>query len=88
MAYKITEDCIACGACAGACPNMAISQDGVIYVVDPTQCTECVGFYESSQCAAVCPVDACIPDPDHNETREQLREKWYRLHPTETPRVI
>ncbi|MBR0443621.1 MAG: 4Fe-4S binding protein, partial [Clostridia bacterium] len=25
MAYKITDDCIACGACADECPTGAIS---------------------------------------------------------------
>ena len=26
MAYKITDDCISCGACAGTCPVGAISE--------------------------------------------------------------
>ena len=30
--------------------------DEVYYIV-PTKCTECVGFHEEPQCAAVCPVD-------------------------------
>jgi hypothetical protein len=38
-----------------------------------------VGHHESSQCAAVCPVDACIPDPDHKETHEELMTKYHRL---------
>ena len=28
-----------------------------VYVIDPAKCTECVGFYDKEQCAAVCPVD-------------------------------
>ena len=85
MAYKITDDCISCGSCESECPNQAISEGETIYVVDPAKCSECVGAHESSQCANICPVDACVPDPDHQESREQLLEKWQKLHPGETP---
>lgn len=44
------------------------------YIV-PDKCTECVGFHDEPQCAAVCPVDVCLPDPKHVETPEQLEEK-------------
>jgi ferredoxin len=85
MAYKITEECISCGACEPECANSAISEGGEIYVIDPDKCTECVGNYESPKCVEVCPVDCCIPDPEHKESREQLLEKWKKLHPGETP---
>lgn len=85
MAFKITDDCISCGSCESECPNKAISEGETIYVIDPEKCSECMGVHESSQCAAICPVDACIPDPDHEESREQLLEKWKKLHPGETP---
>jgi ferredoxin len=65
MAYKITDECISCGACEPECPNNAISEGETIYVIDPEKCTECVGFYDSSKCAEICPVDCCVPDPDH-----------------------
>lgn len=87
MAYKITDDCISCGACEPECPNQAISEGETIYVIDPNKCTQCVGFYESSKCAETCPVDACIPDPAHQESQEQLLAKWKKLHPGETPTV-
>jgi ferredoxin len=87
MAYKITEECISCGACEPECPNQAISEGETIYVIDPNKCTECVGSHESSRCAEVCPVDCCEPDPEHKESREQLLEKWKGLHPGETPTV-
>jgi ferredoxin len=87
MAYKITEECISCGACEPECPNLAITEGETIYVINPDKCTECVGSFESSRCAEVCPVDACPPDPEHEESREQLLEKWRRLHPGETPSV-
>mgnify|MGYP001310657315 CR=1 FL=1 len=79
MAYKITEECISCGACEPECPNEAISEAEDIYVIDPEKCTECVGYFDESQCAEVCPVDCCIPDPDHQETKEALLEKKKRL---------
>ncbi len=80
MALYITEDCIACDACLPECPNDAISEGDPIYVIDPDKCTECVGFYDEPQCAAVCPTDACQPDPNHQETKEELMEKYKRLH--------
>ena len=65
VAYKITDECISCGACESECPNDAISEGDVIYVINPATCSECVGFFDESQCAAVCPVDCCVPDPDN-----------------------
>jgi ferredoxin len=86
MAYKITDECISCGACEPECPNEAISEGETIYVIDPDKCTECIGSHESSQCAEVCPIDnCCIPDPDHKESKKQLLDKWHRLHPDEEP---
>ena len=85
MAYKITEECISCGACEPECPNQAISEGETIYVIDPNKCTECVGSHESSRCAEVCPVGAPIADPDNSETKEQLLEKFKKLNPGETP---
>lgn len=79
MAYKITDECINCGACEPECPNEAITAEEEIYVIDPNKCTECVGHYDDSQCAAVCPVDCCVPDEDHKESREQLMEKYRKL---------
>lgn len=87
MAYRITEECISCGACEPDCANEAISEGEEVYVIDPSRCTECVGNFESPKCVEICPVDACEPDPDHVETREQLLAKWRRLHPDETPSV-
>lgn len=81
MAYKITEECTACDVCREECPNEAISESDPIYVIDPNMCTECVGAHDEPQCAGVCPMDACVPDPDHEENREELLEKYKRLHP-------
>lgn len=86
MALKITDECISCGACEPECPNEAITEGETIYIIDPAKCSECVGISETKQCVDICPVDCCIPDEDHEETREQLLEKWQSLHPGETPK--
>ncbi len=56
MAYKISDECIACGACAGECPVSAISEGDGKYVIDPETCIEC------GACADVCPVGAPSAD--------------------------
>lgn len=55
MAYKITDACIACGACQGECPTSCIT-DGSIYVIDASACIDC------GACAGVCPTGACVPE--------------------------
>jgi ferredoxin len=60
MSMKITEECIACGACLTECPNDAISEGDTIYIIDPSLCVECEGEYDSPHCAEVCPIDDCI----------------------------
>lgn len=52
MAYKISDSCLSCGACAGECPVGAISEGGSQYVIDANACIEC------GACAGVCPVGA------------------------------
>jgi ferredoxin len=79
MALKITDACINCDVCEPECPNHAIYQGAEIYEIDPDLCTECVGHFDTPQCQQVCPVD-CIPhDPKHDETHEQLLEKYQRI---------
>ena len=80
MATMITTDCINCGACEPECPNNAISQGETIFVIDPKLCTECVGFHDYEACAAVCPVDCCVTDPNNIETEEVLIARARALH--------
>ncbi len=99
MATMITSECINCGACEPECPNTAIYQGGVewdfngakhaalsndIFFIVPEKCTECVGFFDKEACAAVCPVDCCIPNPDIPETEAQLLVRAGQLHPDKT----
>ena len=96
MSTMITEECINCGACEPECPNTAIYEGGAawenhgqthaalandVYYIVPEKCTECVGFFDQEQCAAVCPVDCCVPNPDDPETEDQLLAKARAIHP-------
>ena len=56
MAYKISDECIACGACAAECPVSCISEVDGKYVINPDECLEC------GACADVCPVGAPAKD--------------------------
>jgi ferredoxin len=100
MATMITAECINCGACEPECPNTAIYQGAVqwqapdgamhpaisndIFYIVPEKCTECVGFHDQEACAAVCPVDCCVPDPKIPETHEVLLARARTLHPGES----
>jgi ferredoxin len=72
--YKLED-----GTVVSATAKQHPVSDDYYYIV-PDKCTECVGFHEEPQCAAVCPVDCCVPDPDRVETEEQLLERKERLH--------
>jgi ferredoxin len=99
MSTVITEECINCGACEPECPNTAIYEGGAqwemdsaqhpaissdYYYIAPDKCTECVGFFDQEQCAAVCPVDCCIPDPKIPETEDVLIARARAMHPDRT----
>ena len=56
----------------------AISEE--FYYIVSDKCTECTGFHEEPQCAAVCPVDCCVDDPDHRETEDELLAKKEFMH--------
>jgi ferredoxin len=51
-----------------------------VYYITQEKCTECQGFHDEPQCAAVCPVDCCIPDEMYQETVEGLLAKKDKLH--------
>ena len=51
-----------------------------VYYIVTDKCTECVGFHDEPQCAAVCPVDCCVDDPDFRESKEELKKKKKKMH--------
>ena len=84
MSTMITQECINCGACEPECPNQAISQGEDIFVIDPKLCTECVGFHDEEACAAVCPVDCCVPNPEIVESEADLYARARAIHTDKT----
>ena len=55
MAYMISDECIACGACQGVCAVDAISEADGKFVIDEDLCIDC------GSCADACPVGAPAP---------------------------
>ncbi|RAX58038.1 ferredoxin [Helicobacter monodelphidis] len=67
MSVKITDICIACGACIDECPVEAIvddddnpNADAGIYYVYGDKCVECVSHHDEPACATACPTEGCI----------------------------
>jgi ferredoxin len=56
MPHKITDDCVACGACEAECPVEAIKEGEDKYTIDPATCTDC------GSCVEVCPNDAIVAE--------------------------
>lgn len=52
MAYKISDECISCGACTAECPVEAISEGDTQYVINADICIDC------GACADTCPTSA------------------------------
>lgn len=52
MAFKISDQCVNCGACEADCPVGAISEGAGARVIDADKCISC------GSCAASCPAEA------------------------------
>jgi len=75
MAWRMSEGTALTGLIAEQEP---ISEE-FFYIV-PDKCTECKGFHDEPQCALVCPVDCCVPDPERVESEEVLLKRKAMLH--------
>ena len=56
MAYKITENCVKCGACAEVCPLSLITEGEDRYVINADECVSC------GTCEAECPNGAIVEE--------------------------
>lgn len=56
MAYRITNECVACGTCLDECSVDAIQEGEEYYSIDKEKCTDC------AQCVEVCPTEAIIKE--------------------------
>ena len=79
MALFITDQCINCDVCEPECPNDAIYQGEIIYEIETSKCTECIGHFDQEQCVEICPVDCILVDPKHRETQIALSAKYTAL---------
>ncbi|MFK5881695.1 MAG: 4Fe-4S dicluster domain-containing protein [Sulfurospirillum sp.] len=93
MAVKITDICIACGACIDECPVEAIVDDDDnptgedIYYVYADKCVECVGYHDEPACAAACPTEGCIVWSDLVDGQPSRDEIGADLRKGDTPCV-
>jgi ferredoxin len=56
MAYRITDECTACGTCMDACPSEAIKEGDPKYSIDQEECIEC------GACVDGCPTGAIVEE--------------------------
>lgn len=79
MALFITDQCINCDVCEPECPNDAIYMGELIYEIEASKCTECIGHFKQEQCVIVCPVECILVDPEHQESQATLQQKYQQL---------
>ena len=54
MAYKINDNCTACGSCMESCPSEAIKEGEGKYSIDAEACIDCAA------CVETCPTEAIV----------------------------
>ncbi len=56
MAFRITQECVACGSCIEECTSDAIEEGDDICVINQDDCTEC------GTCKDLCSQEAIIEE--------------------------
>lgn len=56
MAFKITDQCVNCGACEPDCPVGAIAEKDGARAIEADKCISC------GSCAASCPAEAIVEE--------------------------
>lgn len=56
MAFKITDQCVNCGACEADCPVSAIVEADNARKIEAEKCISC------GSCAASCPAEAIVEE--------------------------
>lgn len=70
MAYRITEDCIGCGACRRSCIVFAIEgEQKKLHHINEKRCIDC------GVCGRVCPKQAVV-DAGGQAARQAPRQLW------------
>ncbi|MDX2096286.1 MAG: 4Fe-4S binding protein [Leptolyngbyaceae cyanobacterium bins.59] len=82
MAYQITNQCIQCDRCQGACPTGAVQKIGQRYVIQSDLCNNCESDHGVPQCWSVCPTNgACIPDAQAISAQiGDYWESWFKTY--------
>ncbi len=52
MAYKISDECVACGACLPECPVEAIAE-GDVFTINADSCIDCAACVDSCPTGAI-----------------------------------
>ena len=53
MAFIITDSCVSCGTCAGACPVGAIAEGNGKYEINADTCVSCGACADQCPCSAI-----------------------------------
>ena len=75
MPYRISDDCIGCGACAKRCPENAIEGEiKVRFDIDPSLCQEC------GTCFDTCPRGAVIDPQGKRSPKKSKKKRLAKAH--------